>query len=65
MPGTYNERVAINKSGTADNYITLTSYDLNNKAKIDGSGMSGGATITVDSGQSYVKVIGFEENQWS
>jgi len=35
LPGVYNEGIRIIRSGTADNYITFQSYDLNNKAVLD------------------------------
>ena len=55
MPGTYDEQVNIPTSGTPANYITLRSYDINNKAIITNSPISLEGTIRIDN-QSYIRV---------
>lgn len=36
MPGTYNAEATIARSGTANNYVTFQSYDMDDKAVLDG-----------------------------
>jgi len=63
LPGTYNELVNVNKSGTAGGgYITLIS-DTNHGAIIDGTGLAipGGQNGLVEiASQSYLILKGFE-----
>jgi hypothetical protein len=66
MPGTYTEEgsgapwrtgITIDRSGTSDNYITFRSYDLDNKAVIDGAGsLRFGFRLF----GSYIRIKGFD-----
>ncbi len=59
MPGIYNEEVIINgRSGAENNYITLQSYSLDDKAVIDGQ-KSRGHNILIAS-SSYIRIKGLE-----
>lgn len=59
MSGIYNEEVVIDgKSGTASNFITLQSYDLNNKAVIDGQNTLVHNILITNS--SYIRIKGLE-----
>jgi len=59
MPGTYYEEVIIaDKSGAVDNYITIRSYDLDNKAIIDGEGARGHNLVLTNA--DYIRVKGLD-----
>ncbi len=60
MGGTYNEKVAITKSGSPGNYITFAAYP-GQSVSIDGTGISLGSwdgLIRIN-GASYIKISGF------
>jgi parallel beta-helix repeat protein len=60
--GTYKERVIVQNSGTAGNYITYTAYS-NDTVVIDGSGINlpydWGGLVDI-SGKSYIKISGLQ-----
>jgi hypothetical protein len=60
--GTYNERVNIQNSGSAGNYITFSAYPGQTPI-IDGTGISMGSPadggLIQINGKSYIKIIGF------
>ena len=58
MPGTYYELVTIPRSGTANNYITIQSNDLNNKAIINGQ-RTHNNNIFID-GHDYIRIRGLD-----
>jgi Secretion system C-terminal sorting domain len=59
--GVYNEQVTSVRSGTADAYITISSYN-NEDAIIDGSGGVFNNGVIID--HSYLKLIGFTSRTW-
>lgn len=58
MSGTYNERIDVELvSGTEDNYIWFRSYDMQNKAIVDGQKLVA-AGFALDQA-SYIRISGF------
>jgi cysteine-rich repeat protein len=56
--GPYFEKIVFSGSGSAGAYITLQAFP-GHKPVLDGTGVSGGNMVLIDS-KSYVKVVGFE-----